>query len=465
MTKIYLFASLLLLLFIASSCASSSKIMAMKPEPDDALPLVYENQYSFINLPISIKLKDIENKTNTALTGLIFEDTNIDDDDIELKIWKQAPILITNENGKIKTVLPLKINAKYRYGINQMGVDLRDIKEFNLNGTVSLLSEVALSNWKVTTKTTLQSLDWNESPTMTILGKNMPITYLINPAVKLFKSKIEKKIDESIEKSMDFKPNVLDALEKICTPFQTNEQFQTWLRIVPSELYSTDAKIVKDKINMQMGLKCNMETLVGNAPETRFVREKIIVKPVSKMPDDITANIVAISSYADASAIMTKNFAGQEFGSGSKKITVQKVEIWHKQGKMIIALDMLGSVNGTIYLSGFPQYNDQTKEIFFDQLDYVLDTKSTLLRTANWMAQGLILKKIQQACRYSITPNLDEGKKSIKQYLSNYSPMPGVVVNGKIDKLDFQKIQLTNRAIIAFIKANGNVSINIDGLK
>jgi hypothetical protein len=43
--------------------------------------------------------------------------------------------------------------------------------------------------------------------------------------------------------------------------------------------------------------------------------------------------------------------------------------------------------------------------------------------------------------------------------------MPGVVVNGKIDKLDFQKIQLTNRAIIAFIKANGNVSINIDGLK
>jgi Domain of unknown function (DUF4403) len=465
MTKIYFIASILLLMFIASSCSSTSKIMALKPEPDDASPLVYENQYSFINLPISIKLKDIENKTNDALVGLIYEDTNIEDDDIELKIWKQAPITITNENGKIKTVLPLKIIAKYRYGINKMGVDLRDVKEFNLNGVVSLLSEVALTNWKLSTKTTLQALDWNESPTMTILGKNMPITYLINPAVKLFKSKIESKIDENIEKSMDFKPNVLDALEKICTPFQTNEQFQTWLRIVPTELYSTDAKIVKDKINMQMGLKCNMETLVGKTPETRFARDKIILKPVSKMPDDITANIVAVSSYADASVIMTKNFAGQEFGAGNKKVTVQKVEIWHKQGKMIIALDMLGSVNGTIYLSGFPQYNEQTIEIYFDQLDYVLDTKSALLRTANWMAQGLILKKMQQACRYSITPNIDEGKKSIKQYLNNYSPMPGVVINGKISDVNFQKIQLTNRAIIAFVKASGNVSITIDGLK
>jgi hypothetical protein len=250
MTKIFIAISLIILLFIVSSCSSTNKITALKPEPDDSAPLVYENQYSYINMPIAIKLKDIENKTNTALSGLIYEDNNIEDDDIELKIWKQAPIIISNENGKLKTVLPLKINAKYRYGVNKLGVDLRDIKEFNLNGIVTLLSDVALTNWKVNTKTTLQSLDWNESPTMTILGKNLPITYLINPAIKLFKSKIEKKIDESIEKSMDFKPNVLDALEKICTPFQTNEKFQSWLRIVPTELYTTEAKLVKDKTNM-----------------------------------------------------------------------------------------------------------------------------------------------------------------------------------------------------------------------
>jgi hypothetical protein len=162
---------------------------------------------------------------------------------------------------------------------------------------------------------------------------------------------------------------------------------------------------------------------------------------------------------------MTQNFAGQEFGSDNKKVTVQNAAIWHKDSKMIIALDMIGTVNGTVSLTGFPQYNPKTKEIYFDKLDYVLDTKSKLQRTASWLAQGYIIKKMEESCRYSIQPNLEEGKKSIATYLKNYSPMPGVFVNGKMEDIVFDKIQLTNQAIIAFIKINGTVNVSVDGLK
>ncbi|MFV5694642.1 DUF4403 family protein [Flavobacterium sp. LB3P122] len=450
-------------------CSTSQKIATLKPEPDDAVPLVYENIPSFINLPISIKLKDIENQTNSLLNGLIYEDNTIEDDGIEMKVWKQAPIIITNEKGisgeKIKTILPLKAKVKYRIGTKKMGIEFYDTREFNLDGVVTLISDTGLINWKLNTKTELKSLDWNESPTMTVFGKNVPVTYLINPAIKLFKSKIEKKIDDAIATSMDFKPNVLSALEKICTPFQMNEEYKSWLRIIPIEIYSTTAKLKNDTFLLEMGMKCSMETLIGKKPESKFDKNKIVLKPVIKIPQEITANIVAVSTYAEASKIMTKNFSGQEFGSGSKKVKVQNVAIWHKNGKMIIALDVLGSVNGTIYLAGFPQYNDKTKEVFFDKLDYALDTKNKLMRTANWLAQGLVLRKIQQSCRYSIKTNLDEGKKSMMNYLKNYSPMPGVFVNGKMEDIQFQKIELTNQAIIAFIKVTGMIHVSVDGLK
>ena len=460
-------------IILLSGCSTSQKITTLKPEPDDAIPLVYENIPSFINLPISIKLKDIENQTNLILNGLIYEDNNIEDDDIEMKVWKQAPITITNDKGsrsfgageKIKTVLPLKVIVKYRIGTKKMGIELYDTREFNLDGVVTLISDTGLINWKLNTKTELKSLDWNESPTMTIFGKNVPVTYLINPGIKLFKSKIEKKIDDAIAKAMDFKPNVLSALEKICTPFQMNEEYQSWLRIVPIEIYSTTAKLKNDTFLLDMGMKCTMETLIGKKPESKFDKNKIALKPVIKIPEEITANIVAVSPYEEASKIMTKNFSGQQFGSGSKKVKVQNVAIWHKNGKMIIALDVLGSVNGTIYLAGLPQYNDKTKEVFFDKLDYALDTKNKLMRTANWLAQGLVLRKIQQNCRYSIKPNLDEGKQSMMHYLKNYSPMPGVIINGKMEDIQFQKIELTNQAIIAFIKVKGTVNVSVDGLK
>ncbi|MFV8359596.1 DUF4403 family protein [Flavobacterium sp. LS1P3] len=464
------FSALLIILSIAliTSCSTTNKIATLKPEPDDATPLVYENTPSFINLPISVKLKDIENQTNSLLNGLIYEDNNIEDDDIEMKIWKLAPITIKNDNGangqKIRTVLPLKAIVKYRIGTKKMGVELYNTKEFNLDGVVTLLSDVGLTNWKMNTKTELKSLDWNESPTMTVFGKNVPVTYLINPGIKLFKSKIEKKIDDAIAKSMDFKPNVLAALEKICVPFQMSDAYESWLRIVPIEIYSTNAKLKNDTFVLEMGMKCNMETLIGKQPESKFNASKIVLKPVSKIPQEITANIVAVSTYLEASKLMTKNFAGQEFGSGSKKVKVQNVAIWHKNGKMIIALDVLGSVNGTIYLAGFPQYNDKTKEVYFDQLDYALDTKNKLMLTANWLAQGLILRKIEHSCRYSIKPNLEEGQKSMMTYLKNYSPMQGVFVNGKMEEIQFQKIQLTNQAIIAFIKVKGTVNVSVDGL-
>lgn len=451
--------------FLLGGCSTTQKIAALKPEPDDASPLVYESAVSYITIPVSIKLKDIENQTNKFLNGLIYEDTNIEDDDIEMKIWKLGPIQISNENGKIRTSLPLKAFVRYRIGTDKLGVSLYNTREFNLNGNVTLLSQVNLTNWKLNTTTSFQGLQWNESPTTTILGKTVPITYLINPTIHFFRSKIEKSIDNAISKSMDFKPNVLDALEKITTPFEMSETYQSWLHIVPIELYTTDAQLKKETIALQMGMKCNMETLIGQKPVAKFDRNKIVLKPVSKMPDRISANIVAVSTYDDASKIMTKNFAGQEFGSGSRKVTVQKVNIWHKDGKMVIALDMLGSLNGTIYLSGFPQYNDQTKEIYFDKLDYALDTKSRLVKTANWLAQGLILKKIQESCRYSIKPNLEEGRQNMQQYLKNYSPMPGVFVNGVMDDIQFQKIQLTNKAIIAFIKVNGDVNVTVDGLQ
>jgi hypothetical protein len=469
MQKIRIQIFLLSLSVLVAGCTSSSKINALKPEADDAIPLVYENTPSFINLPITIKLKDIENKTNSLLTGLIYEDNTIEDDNIEIKVWKQAPISIENysQDGveKIKTILPLKATVKYRIGTQKMGVGIYNTKEFNLNGVVTLLSDVGLVNWKLNTKTELQSLEWNESPTMVVFGKNLPVTFLINSSVQIFKSKIEKKIDQSIAKSMDFKPNVLSALEKICTPFQMSQQYESWLRVTPIEIYTTNAKLNGESILLNMGLKCEMETLVGKKPDSKFNANTIVLKPVTKISNVITANITAVSNYQEASNIMTKNFAGQEFGSGKKKIKVKNVAIWHKNKKMVVELEVAGSVNGTIYLTGIPQYNEATKEIYFDQMDYALDTRNRLMQTANWLAQSLILKKIQANCRYSIQANLEEGKKNMLFYLKNYSPMPGVFINGKTEDIEFKKIQLTNQAVIAFLKINGTITITVDGLK
>ncbi len=456
---------LLSLSLLLPGCATTKKIEALKPEPGNTSEVVYQSATSFINLPVSISISDVETQVNKLLNGLIYEDNNIKDDDIMVKVWKTAPIKFSEDKGRLKSIVPIKVTANVRYGTTALGMDLHDTREVNMDAVITFNSKIGLSNWKMTTDTTIESLEWKESPSITIAGKKVSVTYLINPAIKMFKSRIESEIDKSLAKVADFKPQVLDALEKMTTPFLTSEQFETWFSLNPVELYVTDAVLSKKQITMNMGLKCTMETRVGEQPKKTFKKEAVVLKAVKTMPDQIDVVVAAVSTYESASKIITKNFQGQEFGEGKRKVTVQKVDLWSKDDKMIVALDMTGSINGTIYLSGYPNYNPVTKEIFFDQMDYVLNTKSILMKTANWFAEGLILKKIQENCRYSIKQNLEDGKKNLLPYLNNYSPMPGVFVNGTLNDFEFQKVELTNNAIIAFIKGTGKMDLKIDGMK
>ena len=451
-----------ILLFVISSCSSSKKIAALRPEPSKNAKMVYNTTTSFVSMPLEISIQEIENQLNKSLTGLVYEDTVIEDDNTEIKIWKTAPIKLAQKNGKIETVLPLKIWAKFKYGTDFMG--LNDTREIELNGTITMLSEVKLSNWKMNTTSIIEDFEWSESPSILIAGKKVPITYIINPALSIFKSKMAKKIDEAIENSCDFKPYVINVLQTMSNPFMTSTQYETWFKLNPIEVYVTDALLENKKISMDLGLKCTMQTFVGQKPISSFKKDAISFKFASKVSDKTTATVAAISTYESASRIITKNFQGKEFASGSRKIVVQKVELWAKDSRMIIALDMTGSINGTIYLSGIPNYNAITKEIYFDQMDYVLNTKGLLTKTANWLLQGIILKKIQESCRYSIKENLEEGKKSLLPYLNNYSPMKGVFVNGNLNEFEFEKVELTDNAIIAFITTSGKMNVKIDGM-
>ena len=470
MPKIYYMQLLILKLLLVLpvfvfvlSCSSSKKIDALKPPVSDNSPMVFENKTSFISLPTEVSIKDVENILNKSLTGLIYEDNNINDDKTEMKIWKTSAIRFTEKNGDIISEIPLKIWAKVKYGSDYMKV--YDTKEIRLEGVITLSSKPHLNNWKLTTKSSIQDFKWKESPSIMIAGKKVPITYIINPTVSMFKSKISKMIDDAIEGSCDFKPMILETMEKISVPYLTNENFEAWFKLTPLELYVSEAQIKNKKISMNMGLKCNMQTMIGEEPKNTFDKNKLVLKSMSKIPTDFSVSVAAVSTYESASKMITKNFHGQEFASGKKKVTIDKVNLWQNEGKLIVALDMTGSLNGTIYLTGVPKYNKTTSEIYFDNMEYVLNTKNVLMKSANWLAKGLILKKIEENCRYSIKENMEEGKKSMLSYLNNYAPVKGVLVKGALTNFEFEKIEINNKAIIAFISSGGKMKITIDGVE
>ena len=452
-----LFGILLLLLFI--SCSTSKKIAALKPEPSNNAPIVYTTNTSFISMPIEVSLREIERQLNTYFTDIMYIDTDINDDNIEMKIWKTGVIRLEDKDGMIHSEIPLKIWTRFKYGTDFLG--LNDIRVLNLKGKIKLKSNVELNNWKMTSVSEIIDFKWDESPTIEILGKKIPVTYIINPALNIFKKKIAVKIDETITELSDYQPYILDLLDTLSKPLLTSELYETWLKVNPLELFVTKATLDDSKVRLNMALRCTMMTMVGSKPENRFDKTRIKMLQSSSFPDIFEASVAAITTYENAGRIVTKNFKDYEFTYKRKKIKVMNVEMWYKDKKVILALNVTGSIVGTIYLSGFPQYDREKNMIYFSDLDYVLNTKNILVKTANWMAAGLILNKISDLCRYPIAENLDEARNSLLYYMKNYSPSEGVFVNGKIDTFDFDKMEISNSAMIAFIKIKGKVTASI----
>jgi hypothetical protein len=161
---------------------------------------------------------------------------------------------------------------------------------------------------------------------------------------------------------------------------------------------------------------------------------------------------------------MQKNFAGEKFESGKRSVTVRNINLWGKDGKMIVETGLQGTVNGTFYLAGVPKYDAVKREVYLDEVDFVLDSKNKLLKTGDWLVHGLIAKKIQQSCRFSISDQLKEGEKTMATYLTNYEPVKGVKVNGSMTQLAPNKVFLTPNALVAMVVAKGKVGISINGM-
>ena len=60
---------------------------------------------------------------------------------------------------------------------------------------------------------------------------------------------LENIIECAINKSL-VEERVEKVIEKLSVPFKTSEQYETWFKMVPIELYVTEAKLSKSKITI-----------------------------------------------------------------------------------------------------------------------------------------------------------------------------------------------------------------------
>jgi len=458
---IFLFISAILIL---NSCKSTS-IPTEKPAEKYA-DFNYSPVPSTISLPVEMKVTALEAMINRKLTGLLYADTSLDNnggDNLMVKAWKKDNLKIGFENGQFIYRVPLKLWIKAGWKINQLGITLSDYREMNAEIALKFRSAVTVNkDWSISTITTSDGYEWLSKPTLKIGPIDLPITFIADMIIKYNTQTINAAIDAGLTQSLDLKSNAKQAWIEMQKPMLLSEEYGLWLRVTPKSISALPITGGKGIIKHTSSIQAVTECFTGKQPPFHVNGTLPDLATSNKMNDDFVANVVSYIGYDYLDSITRQMLINTSYDFGKKKIKINDVSVYGNENKMIIATDVTGSINGKLYFAGIPSYRATDSSIIFKDLQFAMQTKNVLLKSASWLANSEIEKVIGRKMAYPVGAEIRATYDMMVQSLKRYEIGEGFFLTGSLGTLEVQQPVLVPAGIVAPVSIKGKLAVKLE---
>jgi hypothetical protein len=463
----------LLFLFLIVNCfVSCHSIRPVAPPHVSEIPEL-NLKPSSINVPVVIDMKDLEAKINKEFNGLVYENNNLEGNQLStgnyqrimVKAWKKDDFSIALIGNRISYRLPLKLWVKADFKFEKFGITLSDDREFD--GDIALKFNTVFTirkDWTLITKTSFDGYEWLSSPTLDIAGLKIPITYIADIFLRASKNMITRRIDDTIKTGISIRKHVEDAWYMLQKPIKINDQHNIWLKIYPSSVSAIPVNGVNNKIYLSAAINSVNKLIIGKEPVDSLTTSLPDLNIVNKLEPLFEINLNTEIPFSKINELAQKELTDKEFTQGNNKIIIKDINAYGSKDRFIVELNVDGSINGKIYLRGKPEYNSLTKSIEVKDLDFDLKTRNALVKTASWILHGTFINMIAPKLRYSIALQLELSKSMLQKYLTNNNSIKGMILNGEINKIDIDRIFVSEDAVLITVYLKGSLSVNVNNL-
>ncbi|WP_312761160.1 DUF4403 family protein [Epilithonimonas sp.] len=438
-------------------------IFSQSSIPVYTLPKIKSN----ITLPVSLPISEINNLINQSVKGVLYEDqsyTDNNNDQFKVRVEKQGNIAIKAlSNNRLMISVPLKIWAEKGYGT--LGYYMYQDTNFNLimNFITSL---AATPDWKLNTKTTTAGFVWTQKPVLDYGKVKIPIASFIESVLKEQQDRFTTIIDQQIKSQFNLQPQLVMAWNQFSKPINVSQEYNTWLKISPQNIFMTPLQVFQDKIKTTVGIDLFSETFVGKMPlPTKDVNlvPNFVVKP--NLPNIFNLQTTANISFDEATKIARQQFLNKEFplNSEKNKVKVDDIKVYAEKENIVIEVKAEGGVTGTAFIKGKPAYDALSHKIVLTQTDFNLKTKNFFQKALTVLFEGKIRKMIEND--YGI-PLLDIENASKKSLMENFNKeyYKGIRLQGNVIELKPTQFLLSESYITVVIDTKAQLQMNISGL-
>lgn len=429
--------------------------------------VVFEKKPSIISIPIDISIEDLQGKINSGMPNLIFEDNSFEDnqnDELKAKVWRKGNLIFTSVVNDVLTYeVPLKVWAQKR--ISVLGVSQAPATEFELKLKFSSKFGIT-TDYSIQTITTGLGYDWITKPVLKYSYVEIPIGPVIGKLINNNLATFAKQIDQTIKENYSLKPYVLEAWNTAQKPFLASEEYNTWVKLEPLDVYFTPLKAVGKSLKSTFGIKTFVETLVGTPIYTpKQILTIPNLKSVSAISDVFEVQLFNVISYEEATKISKNMFLGQvyDFKNGKYKIEVTDIEIKADGEYLSLVTTTKGNFKGQIFLKGIPVYDPVKKLVVLSKTELDIKTKNILHKAGAWLLEGTLEKKIESEFGLPVTEIIEFGKQSVLQTI-NSEISKGIRMKGEIFSIVPDQVKVAENGILATVIAKAKVELVVKGM-
>jgi len=417
---------------------------------------------STLTIPVNISVDDLLRSLNTRLSGsALYEDYSYEDngrDGLMMNAWKSQDLSLFFSGNTVKYRVPLKLWIK---------------KELLLGAAAEAEGELALNfkttfninpDWSLRTQTEVEWHEWLSRPVLRTGIGNISVETIANLALNRSKKTLSRTLDQYVSQQINLRPYVQEAWEAIQQPVLLDEEYRMWSKTTPLSIGLTPITTYGDALRTKIAVECLNDVSFGEKPSFRENSTLPNLKLLDEAPDDFQMRFATDVPFGEAERIAKNMMIGQVFESGKNKVRVEDIALWGNNDRVVVKSKLSGSFNGNIFFIGRPAYNPDKNQIEVKDLDFHVDTRSFLLRSAAWIFQGTMKKKMAQSMTFPLEQNINEVKASVQQTLGNYQIQPGVTLRGTLDSVAVEETRVTRTGIRVMLFSTGKLNVDVKGL-
>ncbi len=185
--------------------------------------------------------------------------------------------------------------------------------------------------------------------------------------------------------------------------------------------------------------------------------------PPLEILSHVPSNQFAVSldldlQYDSISSIAQRFIGGTKLDLDGRTVILDSITVFGASNKQLLfRVRFSGDKKGVLFLRGTPHLEKETQLLHFPDLDFDLETKSLLLKSAKWLFSEKITEKLREATKQEIGGHLNEARTMINQSLSfQYEDYK---VKGLISKMEVEELFPAQHELFVRIRINGSLQV------